>query len=46
MINDWWILEKSALAIFIKSSGLLSYNMLSLYAGQEARVRTGHGTTD
>ena len=46
MINDWWILEKSALAIFIKSSGLLSYNMLSLYAGQEARVRTGHRTTD
>ena len=30
MINDWWILEKSALAIFIKSSGLLPYNMLSL----------------
>lgn len=29
MINDWWILEKSALAIFIKISGLLSYNILS-----------------
>ena len=42
----WKILKEMGILKFLKRSDHLTCLLRNLYAGQEATVRTGHGTTD